>query len=147
MPTRQPSRTTKLQPAGLPLRVVDGRVLYSHVVVVEAGRQLFISGQLARDAQGAIVGKGDMRAQIRQVGENLKTALAAAGASLDALVKTTTYVTDIDEYFKHVDLRMDYFGPGMPTSTTVEVRRLSHPDFMIEVEAVALLDDAPGSAG
>jgi 2-iminobutanoate/2-iminopropanoate deaminase len=136
MPT---GRATKLQPAGLPLRIVDGRVLYSHVVVVEAGRQVFISGQLARNAAGELVGKGDMRAQIRQVGENLKTALEAAGASLDALVKTTTYVTDIDEYFKHVDLRMEYFGDAMPTSTTVEVRRLSHPDFLIEVEAVALL--------
>ena len=136
MPT---GRATKLQPAGLPLRIVDGRVLYSHVVVVEAGRQVFVSGQLARNAQGELVGKGDMRAQIRQVGENIKTALEAAGASLDALVKTTTYVTDIDEYFKHVDLRMEYFGAAMPTSTTVEVRRLSHPDFMVEVEAVALL--------
>jgi len=136
MPT---GRATKLQPPGLPLRIVDGRVLYSHVVVVEAGRQVFISGQLARNAAGELVGKGDMRAQIRQVGENLKTALAAAGASLEALVKTTTYVTDIDEYFKHVDLRMEYFGAAMPTSTTVEVRRLSHPDFLIEVEAVGLL--------
>jgi enamine deaminase RidA (YjgF/YER057c/UK114 family) len=140
MPSK-PSRATKLQPAGLPQRVVDGRVLYSHVVVVEAGRQVFVSGQLSRNAQGDIVGTGDMRAQIRQVGENIKTALAAAGASLEALVKTTTYVTDIDEYFKHVDVRMEYFGPGMPTSTTIEVRRLSHPDFLIEVEAMALLDD------
>ena len=136
MPT---GRATKLQPAGLPLRIVDCRVLYSHVVVVEAGRQLFISGQLARNAAGELVGKGDMRAQIRQVGENIKTALAAAGASLDALIKTTTYTTDIDEYFKHVDLRMEYFGAAMPTSTTVEVRRLSHPDFLVEVEAIALL--------
>jgi 2-iminobutanoate/2-iminopropanoate deaminase len=137
MPT---GRATKLQPAGLPLRIVDGRVLYSHVVVVEAGRQVFVSGQLARNAKGELVGKGDMRAQIRQVGENIKTALAAAGASLDALVKTTTYTTDIDAYFKHVDLRMEYFGAAMPTSTTVEVRRLSHPDFLVEVEAVALLE-------
>jgi 2-iminobutanoate/2-iminopropanoate deaminase len=136
MPT---GRATKLQPAGLPLRIVDGRVLYSHVVVVEAGRQLFISGQLARNAAGELVGKGDMRAQIRQVGENIKTALEAVGASLDALIKTTTYTTDIDEYFKHVDLRMEYFGAAMPTSTTVEVRRLSHPDFLVEVEAIALL--------
>lgn len=132
---------TRLQPAGLPLRIVDGRTLYSHIVVTEPGRQVFISGQLARDATGALVGKGDMRAQIRQVGENLKTALAAAGASLADLIKTTTYVTDIDEFFKHVDIRMDYFGPGMPTSTTVEVRRLAHPDFLIEVEAVARLPD------
>jgi enamine deaminase RidA (YjgF/YER057c/UK114 family) len=80
-----------------------------------------------------------MGAQIRQVGENLKTALAAAGASLADLVKTTTYVTDIDGFFKHAAMRMEYFGPGLPASTTVEVRRLSHPDFMVEVEAVAVI--------
>src|SRR5437867_5667882 len=81
-----------------------------------------------------------MRAQIRQVGENLKAALAAAGASLNDLVKTTTYVTDIDEFFQHVDVRMEYFG-ALPTSTTVEVRRLAHPDCMVEVEAIAVTDE------
>jgi 2-iminobutanoate/2-iminopropanoate deaminase len=87
----------KLQPEALSTRIVQGHVLYSHVVVVEGRRTIFIAGQLARDRQGNVVGKGDMRAQIRQVGENLKAALAAAGASLNDLVKTTTYVTDIDE--------------------------------------------------
>ena len=80
-----------------------------------------------------------MRAQLRQVGENIKAALEAAGATLDNLVKTTTYVTDIEEYFKHVDVRMEYFR-ALPTSTTVEVRRLAHPDFLVEVEAIAVVD-------
>jgi 2-iminobutanoate/2-iminopropanoate deaminase len=79
-----------------------------------------VAGQLARDAQGNVVGKGDMRAQLRQVGENITTALAAAGATVNDIVKTTTYVTDIDEFFRHVDVRMEYFG-ALPTSTTVEV--------------------------
>jgi 2-iminobutanoate/2-iminopropanoate deaminase len=82
-----------------------------------------------------------MRAQIEQVGKNLQQCLAAAGATLHDLVKTTTYVTDIEEFFKHAEIRMLYFGPALPTSTTVEVRRLSHPDFMVEVEAVAVIDD------
>jgi enamine deaminase RidA (YjgF/YER057c/UK114 family) len=69
-----------IQPEALSKRVVQGQVLYSHVVVVEGRRTIFIAGQLARDRQGNVVGKGDMRAQIRQVGENLKAALAAAGA-------------------------------------------------------------------
>jgi enamine deaminase RidA (YjgF/YER057c/UK114 family) len=54
-------------------------------------------------------------------------------------VKTTTYVTDIEAYFKHVDVRMEYFR-ALPTSTTVEVRRLAHPDFLVEVEAIAVVE-------
>jgi enamine deaminase RidA (YjgF/YER057c/UK114 family) len=129
----------KLQPEALSTRIVQGHVLYSHVVVVEGRRTIFIAGQLARDRQGNVVGTGDMRAQIRQVGENLKAALAAAGATLNDLVKTTTYVTDIEEFFKHVDVRMEYFG-ALPTSTTVEVRRLAHPDLLVEVEAIAVIE-------
>jgi enamine deaminase RidA (YjgF/YER057c/UK114 family) len=129
-----------IQPPTLPVRRVDGRILYSHVVTVEGGRSIFVSGQLSRDAAGNIVGIGDMAAQIEQVGENLKACLVAAGASLADLVRTTTYTTDIDEYFRHVDMRMRYFAAAMPTSTTVEVRRLSHPDFLVEVEALAIID-------
>ena len=133
------AKRDNIQPDALPKRVVNGHVLYSHVVSVEGRRTIYVSGQLARDKAGNIVGKGDMRAQLRQVGENVKAALEAAGASLGDLVKTTTFVTDIDEYFKHVDVRMEYFGVALPTSTTVEVRRLAHPDFLVEVEAVAVL--------
>ena len=126
-------------PEDLSKRVVGGHVLYAPVVTVVPGKLVFVSGLLARNRAGEIVGKGDMRAQIRQVGENLKAALAAAGATLNDLVKTTTYVTDIDEFFKHVDVRMEYFG-ALPTSTTVEVRRLAHPDFMVEIDAIAVTE-------
>jgi enamine deaminase RidA (YjgF/YER057c/UK114 family) len=129
-----------IQPEALAKRVVDGHVLYSHVVVADGKRLIFVAGQLARDREGNVVGKGDMRAQMRQVGENIKAALEAAGASLGDLVKTTTYVTDIEEFFRHVDVRMEYLGAALPTSTTVEVRRLAHPDFLVEVEAMAIAD-------
>jgi enamine deaminase RidA (YjgF/YER057c/UK114 family) len=129
-----------IQPASMHKRVVGGQVLYSHVVAVEGRRMIFVAGQLARDRDGNIVGKDDMRAQIRQVGENLKTALASAGATLNDLVKTTTFVTDIDEFFRHADVRMEYFGSALPTSTTVEVRRLAHPDLLVEIEAVAVTE-------
>lgn len=129
-----------IQPEALTTRIVDGHILYSHVVVAEGRRMIFISGQLARDRHGNVVGRGDMRAQLRQVGENIKTALEAAGATLNDLVKTTTYVTDIEEYFRHVDVRMAYFGAALPTSTTVEVRRLAQADFLVEVEAIAMTD-------
>jgi enamine deaminase RidA (YjgF/YER057c/UK114 family) len=131
---------TKIQPETLFQRALEGRVLYTHVVVAETQSLIFISGQLARDKSGNIVGPRDMRRQIRQVGENLRAGLEAAGASLANLVKTTTFVTDIDEFFKHVDVRHDYLGVGLPASTTVEVRRLSHPDLMVEIEAVAVKD-------
>jgi enamine deaminase RidA (YjgF/YER057c/UK114 family) len=129
----------KIQPASLFKRSVGGHVLYSHVVVASGEKLVFISGQLARDKNGDIVGAGDMRAQIRQVGENLRNALEAAGATLGDLVKTTTFVTDIDEFFRHVDVRHDILGVSLPASTTVEVRRLSHPNLLVEIEAIALL--------
>ena len=80
-----------------------------------------------------------MRAQIEQVGDNIKAALEAAGATLADIVKTTTYVTDMDEYFKHQDVRMRYFAAAVPTSTTVQVSRLSRPEFMVEIEAFAIV--------
>jgi enamine deaminase RidA (YjgF/YER057c/UK114 family) len=126
-------------PKSLSKRVVSGHLLYAPVVRVEnAGTLLFVSGLLARNSAGEIVGRGDMAAQLDQVGQNLASALEAAGASLAHLVKTNTFVTDIDEFFKHADIRMKYFG-ALPTSTTVEVRRLSHPDFLVEIDAIAAL--------
>jgi enamine deaminase RidA (YjgF/YER057c/UK114 family) len=132
------ARRQNIQPDPIHVTVWKGHTLYSHVVVAEGRRMIFISGQVPFDREGNIVGKGDMRAQLRQVGDNLKAALEAAGASLDDLVKTTTYTTDIVDFFKHADLRAEYLGPALPTSTTVEVRRLARRDFMVEIEAIAM---------
>src|SRR2546425_9026100 len=128
-----------IQPEALAAPGRTGHTLSSHVVSVEGRRLIFVAGQLTRDRHGNLVGKGDMRAQIRQVGENIKTALTAAGASLADIVKTTTFVTDIEEFFKHTDVRMEYLGPALGTSTTVEVRRLAHPDCLVEIEAIAVI--------
>ena len=122
-------------------RVVSGHLLYAPVVTVRGGITVYVSGLVSRDKQGNVIGKGDMAAQIRQVGENLRLSLEAAGASLKDLVRTCTYVTDIDEFFKHVDTRQKYFGEALPTSSTIGVSRLSHPDFMVEVEAFAVIED------
>lgn len=130
----------KLFPEGLSKRVVGGHVLYTPVVRVVPGQLVFVSGLLSRNKDGEVVGRGDMGAQIRQVGENLIVALKSAGATLADLVRTQTFTTDIEEYFKHMDVRMKYFGEALPTSTTVEIRRLSHPDFLVEVEAIAVID-------
>ena len=131
----------RIQPQELHVRMVGGRTLFSHVVTVAGGgKQIFVSGQVANDKEGRPVGKGDMRAQIEQVGKNIEACLAAAGASLSDIVKTVTYVTDMEEFFKHVDMRMRTFGPALPTSTTIEIKRLAHPDYMVEVEAIAVVD-------
>ena len=129
-----------LQPKELHIRKVGGHVLYSHVVMTDAPVTIYIAGQTPRDVDGNTVGTGDMRAQIRQVGANLKAALAAAGATLADVVKTTTYVTDCDEFFRHSDVRAEIFGQDPPTSTTIEVKHLANPDFLVEIEAIAVRD-------
>src|SRR5262249_22975993 len=129
----------RLQPDQLHQRKLNGRPLYSQTVIAEGKKLVFVAGTLSRDKEGNVVGVGDMRAQIRQVAANLRIALDAAGATFQDLVKATTYVTDIDEFFKYPDERSQIFE-ALPTSTTVEVRRLSRPEFMVEIEVVALLD-------
>jgi enamine deaminase RidA (YjgF/YER057c/UK114 family) len=136
-----PVKRERIQPDKLHVRKDGSRVLYSQVVVIESNgcRQIFVAGQTPRDRDGNCVGLGDMRAQIAQVGENIKAALEAAGATLADIVKTTTYVTDMDEYFKHQDVRMLYFADALPTSTTVQVARLSRPEFLVEIEVLAIV--------
>ena len=112
---------------------------YSHAVKVSGDTLLFIAGQTSVDAKGEIVGKGDMRAQVRQVHENLKAILEAAGATFDNVVKTTTFVTDVEEYRKHADIRREYLKDYLPPSTLVGITRLARPEFMVEIEATAVL--------
>jgi len=131
----------KIQPQGLHIAMRAGHPAYTHVVTVSGtGKMVFVAGQLARDANGNCVGKGDMRAQIQQVGENIKACLEAAGATLADIVKTNTFVTNYEEFSKHGDMRLRYFGPATPTSTTVQISRLADPDAMVEIEAVAVID-------
>ena len=129
-----------IQPGSLSKRVVGGHVLYSHVVVVEGKKTIFVSGQLARGPAGEVVGAGDMRAQLRQVGENIKAALEAAGATLADIVKTNTYVTDYEAFSKCSDVRMRHFGVASPTSTTIQISRLAQPEAMVEIEMIAVVE-------
>ena len=129
------------QPQGMNVRMQQGKPAYSHVVTVNGpGRTIYVAGQLARDEGGNLVGKGDMRAQMEQTFKNLDLCLKAAGAGWADVVKTNTFVTDFDEFQKCADIRMRYFGVATPTSTTVGVTRLAGPDFMIEIEAVAVVN-------
>ena len=126
-------------PEGLSKRIVKGHVLYTPVVTVVPGKLVFVSGILSRNEKGGIVGRGDMAAQIRQVFKNIETALKAVGATMADIVKRQTFTTDIVGYFANIDARMEHGGDNLSTSTTVEVRRLSHPDFLIEVEVLAVV--------
>ena len=131
----------RFQPEGMNIRMSGGKPSYSHVVTVSgSGKIVYTAGQLARDLDGSCVGKGDMRAQMEQTFQNLDRCLKAAGATWADVVKTNTFVTDFDEFQKCADIRMRYLGVATPTSTTVGVTRLAGPDFMIEIEAVAVVN-------
>jgi reactive intermediate/imine deaminase len=113
---------------------------YSHVAEVTDGRMIFISGQIALDSAGNLVGKGDMRAQTQQVFENIKAALEAVGASFAQVVKLTYYLTDISQMQVVREVRNQYLNLNAPpASTAVEVRQLVRKEFLIEVEAVAVI--------
>lgn len=136
-----PAKRENFVPDTVYARIMDGKAIFPTAVSVEGKRMIFLSGQLAWDKDGNTVGKGDMRAQFEQVGENLKNGLEAAGASLEDVVKAFAYVTDMDAFFEYVDIRQKYFGPGWPTYATFEVSRLAHPDMMIEIDMIAEVDD------
>jgi enamine deaminase RidA (YjgF/YER057c/UK114 family) len=113
---------------------------YSHVAEVTAGRPVYISGQVALDARGALVGPGDIGAQARQVFENLKAALQAAGAGFDQVVKLNYHLVDASQLPAVREVRDEYVNRWrLPASTAVEVRRLFRDDLLIEVEAVAVI--------
>jgi reactive intermediate/imine deaminase len=112
---------------------------YTHVVEVARGKSIYISGQVSLDKSGSVVGKGDFSAQTIQVFENLKAALAAAGATFDNLVKVTTFVTDMSQIAALRSIRAKYYGKNAPASTLVQIGKLAHEDFMIEIEAIAVV--------
>lgn len=112
---------------------------YSHGVRFKATEFLSIAGQVAVDRQGNFVGKGDMRAQVRQVMENLKTVLAEAGCSFKNIVKTTTFTINVEEYRKASDIYIEYFQGEPPPSTLVEIKRLAREELMVEIEALAIV--------
>lgn len=107
-----------------------------------AGDLLFISGQAAIDDEGRIVGPGDFGAQARQAFGNLDRALRAGGSSLRNVIKVTLFLTDMKHFDRIVELRGRYFAPPYPADTIVEVSSLYSRDAMIEIEAIAIADDA-----
>ena len=124
-----------INPAGLP--PAHG---YSHVVIAPAGRMVSISGQVAMDRAGKVVGEGDFRAQCVQVFENLRIALDSAGLDFRDVVRTDMYVTDLGQLGVLREVRSHYLPADAPaTSTLVKVDALFRPGLMIEVAAEAVL--------
>lgn len=116
---------------------------YSHIVMVTGGRTIYIAGQVSANADGDIVGKGDLKAQTHQVFENLKLALIAAGARPKDVVKKNIYVVGLKPEDLPVirEIRNAFFaGFEPPASTLVGVTALAHPDYLIEIEAVAVIE-------
>jgi enamine deaminase RidA (YjgF/YER057c/UK114 family) len=115
---------------------------YSHVAEITAGRPVYIAGQVALDRNGDLVGPGDIRAQARQVFDNLRAALDAVDATFANVVKLNLYLVDATTLPVVREVRDAYVDTSRPpASTAVEVRRLAREEWLIEVEAVAAIPD------
>ena len=113
---------------------------YTHVVEVTGpSKTVYISGQIAYDKDGKVVGAGDMKAQAEQVFKNLQLALDAAGATFSDVVKMNTYITDMDKAPAVREVRARYFGETTPASTLVQVVHLARPELMLEIEVIAVV--------
>jgi enamine deaminase RidA (YjgF/YER057c/UK114 family) len=111
---------------------------YTHVVEARGGRTIYLSGQTAVDKDGNLVGVDDFRAQVVAVFENLKAALAAAGAGFGDVMKANYYVLDMSNIAVLRDVRAGYLGSAAPASTLVEVRKLAREEFLVEIEMIAV---------
>jgi len=113
---------------------------YSQVAVVTSGTIVFIAGQVALDKSGNIVGKDDFRAQVQQVFENLKAAVEAARGDFGDVIKLNSYFLDLSHLPEFREVRDKYINiKNPPASTAVQVPRLFRPEFLVEIEAVAVV--------
>jgi len=113
---------------------------YSQVAVATGGKIVFIAGQVAMDKSGNVVGKDDFRAQVQQVFENLKAAVEAAGGDLNDVIKLNSYFLDFSHLQEFREVRDKYINlKNPPASTAVQVSKLFRPEFLVEIEAVAVV--------
>ena len=114
---------------------------FSQAIAVEAkGKLVFISGMTARKADGTIAGIGDIEAQTRQVCENLKAAVEAAGGTMDDICRVDVYVRNMEHFDQIHKVRREFFKPPAPASTMVEVSKFTSPDYLIEINAIAVVN-------
>ncbi len=113
---------------------------YSQAIKVTGAQTiLFLAGQVAYDKDGGAAHRGDFKAQARQVFACVRALVEAGGGTLANVVKITTYVTDVRHRPEFREVRDEFFGVRGPASTLVEVSKLSHPDYLIEIEAIAVV--------
>ncbi len=130
MPKQQIRSDRLRQPSGV----------FSHATAIEAkGRLVFISGMTARRADGTIAGIGDIEAQTRQVCENIKAAVEAAGGTMDDICRVDVYIRNMEHFPEIHAVRREYFTGTAPASTMVEVTKFTTPDALIEINAIAVL--------
>jgi enamine deaminase RidA (YjgF/YER057c/UK114 family) len=132
--------TLRLKPEGL-----SKPVAYSQVITVTSGRLVFIAGQTPIDANGNVVGVGDFKAQVNQVFENLRLALAAAGATFSNVVKVTQYIPNWNPEVHRpalAEARAAYMvADTLPVSTLLGIHSLARPEYLIEIDAIAFIDE------
>jgi len=130
MPKTQVRSPKLVQPAGH----------WSHATITEAkGRLLFISGMVSNGPDGKVVGVGDIEAQTRQVCENLKAAIEAAGGTMDDICRVDVFIRNMEQFERIHKVRREYFKGTPPASTMVEVVKMTNPDYLIEINAIAVL--------
>ncbi|HZQ74108.1 MAG TPA: RidA family protein [Burkholderiales bacterium] len=113
---------------------------FSQAIAIEAkGTLVFLSGMTARRADGTIAGIGDIEAQTRQVCENLKAAVEAAGGTMEHICRVDVYVRNMEHFDKIHKVRREYFKAPAPASTMVEVTKMVSPEYLIEINAIAVI--------
>jgi 2-iminobutanoate/2-iminopropanoate deaminase len=116
--------------------------VFSHATTIAAnGTIVFVSGMVAKRSDGTVAGVGDITEQTKQVCENLKAAMAAAGGSLDDICRVDVYVRNMEHFPLIHEVRRQYFKEPLPASTMVEVTKMTSPDYLIEISAIAVLND------
>jgi reactive intermediate/imine deaminase len=132
MPKREVTSDSIRKPIGV----------FSQATVIEArGRFVFVSGMTARRPDGSIAGIGDIAAQTRQVCENIKAAVEGAGGKLDDVCRVDVYVRNMEHFEIIHNVRREYFKSPLPASTMVEVTKMVSPDYLIEINAIAVIQD------
>ena len=113
---------------------------FSQAIAIEAkGKLVFLSGMTARRPDGTIAGIGDIEAQTRQVCENLKAAVEAAGGTMDDICRVDVYVRNMEHFDRIHKVRREYFKAPAPASTMVEIVKMTSPDYLIEINAIAVV--------
>jgi 2-iminobutanoate/2-iminopropanoate deaminase len=114
---------------------------FSSAIEAPSGRTVYVSGMVSMDEAGDVVGEGDIRLQTETVLKNVRTALEQAGGSLADVVKVTVFIRDMGLYDEIHEVRRRFFDPPYPASSMVEVSALIDPRLLIEIEAVAVVEE------